>query len=82
MQTGERETFFMGDKVQLGEPIYVAAPDSTEEQGWLLSVGLDGDTGKSFLGIFAAHHLPEGPVAIVHLDHPMPLSFHGTWHKA
>ena len=79
MQTGERQVFMMGDKIQLGEPIYVANPEENDEKGWLLSIGLNGETGKSFLGIFLAHQLSDGPVAIVHLDFPLPLSFHGCW---
>jgi all-trans-8'-apo-beta-carotenal 15,15'-oxygenase len=82
MQTGDRQAFYLNDRTQLGEPIYVADPSATDEQGWLLSVGLNGDTGKSFLGIFAAQHLSDGPRAIVNLDYPMPLSFHGWWHGA
>lgn len=80
MQTGERIAFFMSETTHLGEPIYVADPDASDEQGWLLSVGLNGETNKSFLAIFAAHQLSDGPVAIVNLDYPMPLSFHGCWH--
>lgn len=82
MQTGERDAFYMSDKTHLGEPIFVADPNATDEQGWLLSVGLNGETGKSFLGVFAAQQLADGPVAIIHLDFPMPLSFHGWWHNA
>lgn len=82
MHTGERDAFYMGEKIHLGEPVFVANPDASEEQGWLLSVGLNGESGKSFLGIFAAHRLADGPVATVNLDTPMPLSFHGWWHAA
>jgi all-trans-8'-apo-beta-carotenal 15,15'-oxygenase len=79
MDTGKREHVYLDD-THLGEPIFV--PDSAigEEQGWLLSVGLDGRTGNSFLGVFRSDRLADGPTARVLLQHPTPLSFHGYWH--
>ncbi len=80
MDSGKREHVYLDD-VHLGEPIVV--PDDTmgEEQGWLLSLGLDGKTGNSFLGIFRSDRLADGPTARVLLRHPTPLSFHGYWHE-
>lgn len=81
VESGQREVFSMGACVHLGEPVYV--PDNTaSEEGWLLSLGLDGTTGRSFLGVFASHRLADGPVARVQLEHPTPLSFHGCWRGA
>lgn len=79
VESGLRDVFSMGPDVHLGEAIYVSEPAASEEKGWLLSLGLDGTTGCSFLGVFAAHRLAEGPVARVLLRHPTPLSFHGWW---
>lgn len=80
MLTGERQVFYMNEKTHLGEPIFVPHSTTQNEQGWLLSVGLNGLTGKSFLAVFPAHSLADGPVALINLDFPLPLSFHGWWH--
>lgn len=82
VESGRRDVFSMGPNVHLGEPIYVPEVGASEDEGWLLSLGLDGTTGCSFLGVFAAHRLAEGPVACVLLRHPTPLSFHGWWRGA
>lgn len=82
VQSGVEQVADLGEDTQLGEPIFVAEPGAGPNQGWLLTVGLDGKQGKSFLGIFRAQSLADGPVARVLLNHPTPLSFHGDWHRA
>lgn len=82
VESGRRDVFSMGACVHLGEPIYVPDATATEEEGWLLSLGLDGTTGRSFLGVFTAHRLADGPLARIQLEHPTPLSFHGWWRGA
>jgi len=79
---GEAEVIDMGPRTHLGEPIFVADPAARDERGWLLSLGLDGASGTSFLGIFPSDALADGPVARIWLTHPTPLSFHGYWHPA
>lgn len=80
VQGGGREVAYMGNDVHLGEPIFVPDGMADNEPGWLLSLGLDGKTGNSFLGIFRAERLADGPVCRVLLEHSTPLSFHGWWH--
>lgn len=82
MDSGKRDAFYMDDDVHLGEPVYVADKSASDEQGWLLSVGLDGKTARSFLGVFRSNHLADGPVATVQLEHATPYSFHGWWRQA
>lgn len=79
VDTGQRDVAILGDQVHLGEPIFVPDRDAPDEQGWLLSLGLDGGTGHSFLGVFRSERLADGPLARVLLQHPTPLSFHGWW---
>jgi len=78
---GQVSHYDFGDTVHVGEPIF--APDPTrsndESKGWLLTLGLNGETGKSFLSILDAASLADGPVATLHLEHHCPLSFHGFW---
>lgn len=77
MGTGARDTFFLED-THFGEPVVV--PSESGNQGpWLLSLALDGRSGVSYLAIFQAAHVSDGPVARVMLSHPTPLSFHGYW---
>lgn len=79
METGKRDFVYMDD-THFGEPVFVPEAAGVEDQGWLLSLGLDGKSGNSFLGIFRAERLADGPVARVWLRHSTPLSFHGAWH--
>ncbi|MBV2181265.1 MAG: carotenoid oxygenase family protein [Castellaniella sp.] len=79
---GRAEVIDLGPRTHLGEPIFVADPAARDERGWLLSLGLDGDSGTSFLGVFASDALADGPVARIWLEHPTPLSFHGYWQSA
>ncbi|PWY86075.1 hypothetical protein BO70DRAFT_334078 [Aspergillus heteromorphus CBS 117.55] len=59
-----------------GEPIFVADPDATsEDDGVLLSVVLDGLTGKSYLLCLYARNLVELGRASV--DGPVAFGFHG-----
>jgi len=80
-QTGSVNSYDFGDMCHVGEPIF--APDPTavndEGKGWLMTVGLNGKTGKSFLAILEACALENGPVATLSLTHHTPFSFHGFW---
>lgn len=80
MENGDRLAVSLGDDTHLGEPVFVRDPAAGPEHGWLLSLGLDGRTGKSFLAVFRSDRLNDGPLARVLLEHPTPLSFHGYWH--
>jgi carotenoid cleavage dioxygenase-like enzyme len=61
-----------------GEPVFVAAPDAEgEDEGVLLSVVLDGRTGRSFLLVLDAQSLDE--VARAEVPHHIPFGFHGQF---
>lgn len=63
-----------------GEPIFVADPEGkAEDDGTLLSVVLDGTTGKSYMLCLDAKDLSEKGRA--EMEGPMSFGFHGT-HKA
>jgi len=79
---GRADVIDLGPRTHLGEPIFVPDPAARDERGWLLSLGLDGDSGTSFLGVFPSDALADGPVARIWLEHPTPLSFHGYWQSA
>lgn len=64
-----------------GEPVFVAAPDSTEEDGGvLLSVVLDSASGTSFLLVLDAKSLRERARARV--PHAVPFGFHGQFTRS
>ncbi|HET9931939.1 MAG TPA: carotenoid oxygenase family protein [Polyangiaceae bacterium] len=61
-----------------GEPIFVAAPGArAEDEGVLLAVGSNGESSK--LAVLDAHSLE--PEALLHLDLPIPLGFHGSFSR-
>lgn len=80
-KTGASAHYDFGTDIHVGEAIFAPDPDhpTDETRGWLMTIGLDGRTGKSFLAILDASMIADGPVATVELDHHTPLSFHGFW---
>jgi Lignostilbene-alpha,beta-dioxygenase and related enzymes len=71
VESGARSEFSFGADYYVGEPIFApdpaaaADPAATEDRGWILAEVLDGKAGKSFLAVFDAGHLEDGPVAKV-----------------
>lgn len=64
-----------------GEPIFVAAPNATtEDDGVILSVVLDGVKAQSFLLLLDAHSFTE--LGRAYLPHHIPLEFHGLFVEA
>ncbi len=62
-----------------GEPVFVAKPDSPDEDGGvLLSVVLDSRVNKSFLLVMDAHDFKELGRAL--LPHHIPFGFHGNFY--
>jgi all-trans-8'-apo-beta-carotenal 15,15'-oxygenase len=63
-----------------GEPIFVPrAPDSGEDDGWLLSLVYSAREHRSRLVVLDARDVESDPVAVAHLRHHVPLGFHGTF---
>lgn len=61
-----------------GEPVFVAAPNATtEDDGVILSVVLDGIKAQSFLLLLDAHSFTE--LGRAYLPHHVPLEFHGLF---
>ena len=62
------------------EPVFVPRPKAAHEgEGWVLSLILDGPSDKSFLGVFDAMNMAEGPKAKLWFDQRIPLTFHGQF---
>lgn len=80
----ETEKSFSFEKgVYVTEPIFAKDPEGKkEDSGWILTLGYDGNTKKSFLAIFNAQNIDSGPLAKIHHHHHIPLTFHGSWKSA
>ncbi len=77
VETGAAETWHEAG-IYPGEPVFVPRPDATaEDDGLLLSVGLDPDRERSFLLVLDAASLEEQARAVV--PHAIPFGFHGQF---
>jgi carotenoid cleavage dioxygenase-like enzyme len=80
LETGQLQTFHFGGSNAVSEAIFVAkGPESPEADGYLLLTVFDERRNASYLAIVDAMHIEAGPIAKAHLDHRVPLGFHGVW---
>lgn len=78
-QTGKVERYSFGQGIT-SEAIFVPKSESAAEgEGYLMSVATSVETRTSSLYIFDALKLAEGPLAVAHLSHCVPVGFHGVW---
>ncbi len=70
-----------GDNWYPSEPIY-ASDALNPEQGWVLTVVYDGNSGTSELVVFDSDRLDDEPVCRLALPSVIPFSFHGKWKPA
>ncbi|MDD0857747.1 carotenoid oxygenase family protein [Arthrobacter alpinus] len=62
------------------EPVFVARPDSkTEDDGYILSIWWNRETGLSEMLIHDAAELHRTPLAQIKLPARIPFGFHGSW---
>lgn len=77
---GKTERHDCGPGRAAGEPIFVpAAPDSGEDEGWVLSVVYDAATDSSDVIVIDATDFTASPLATIHLPRRVPFGFHGIW---
>ncbi len=80
LETGTRQTHDFGPDRHPGEFVFVpAAPDSAEDEGWLVGMVIDAAAETTELAILDAQDFAGEPVARVHLPHRVPPGFHGNW---
>jgi all-trans-8'-apo-beta-carotenal 15,15'-oxygenase len=80
-RTGVQNTFDFG-LAQTGEPLFVPrSRTAAEDDGWLLVLNHDLRSHRSQLVIFDARTIEDGPLATAHLDHHLPIGFHGTFSR-
>ncbi|PMS38132.1 all-trans-8'-apo-beta-carotenal 15,15'-oxygenase [Trinickia symbiotica] len=84
--SGKEQAFHFGSGYYVGEPVFAPDPaargDGEHDTGWLLAEVLEGASGTSFIAVFDANALADGPLAKVRLHHALPFSFHGWWDAA
>ena len=68
---------FLGPNTQVGEPVYATQSMTDNGRGYLLSMCLDENSGKSFVAVVDAESMDL--TAKILLKHHTPLSFHGCW---
>lgn len=87
MDSGNEDVYHFGVGYYCSEPIFVPKRNTIydfsqeREPGYLLTEVYNGYTQKTFLAIFDAEHIDDGPIAQVHLHHHVPISFHGSWYQ-
>ena len=80
LETGGCRTHDFGPASRPGEFVFVpAAPDSAEDEGWLMGLVIDTVEDTTDLVILDARRFEEPPVARIHLAHRVPPGFHGNW---
>jgi carotenoid cleavage dioxygenase-like enzyme len=80
LETGQLSTFHFGATSAVSEVIFVPqSPESAEADGYLLLTVFDERRNSSYLAILDAMHIEAGPIAKAHLDHRVPIGFHGLW---
>jgi carotenoid cleavage dioxygenase len=79
-ETLQMQTFHFGDRHAVSEPVFVSkSRSSAEGDGYLLATVFDESRNASHLAVFDAQRIDDGPIARAHLDHRVPMGFHGSW---
>lgn len=83
IESGARERFSFGADVVVEEHVLVPRSGSTREgEGWLVGMGYDVKRQRSFLSVFDALRLADGPLARAWLPYWVPYGFHGRFQTA
>lgn len=80
LETGARHVHEFGDGRLPGEFVFVpAAPDSAEDEGWMVGLVIDRANETTALVILDARDFEGSPVASIRIPHRVPPGFHGNW---
>ena len=80
LRDGRRELHDEGSARCFLEPVFVPrAPDSDEDDGWILAFVYDASSDASDVVILHAQDFAGPPLATIHLPARVPYGFHGSW---
>lgn len=80
LDAGTRQVHDFGPGRHPGEFVFVpAAPDATEDKGWLIGLVVDLSRETTDLVILDACDFEGPPLASIRLPHRVPPGFHGNW---
>lgn len=80
LETGQSNTLSFDDEHIPSEALFIRKQNAKEEDaGYLLSMVYDGHQHRSYLAVIDAQDIESGPVAKLHFDQALPISFHGMW---
>lgn len=83
LEGGRVERWSPGAEQYPSEAIFIPkARAESEDDGWLLSLVLDGKTETSSLHVLDAKRIEAGAIARCHFDQAIPFGFHGIWDPA
>jgi all-trans-8'-apo-beta-carotenal 15,15'-oxygenase len=78
--TGKVARVFLGEAQIPSEPLFVPRASAThEDDGYLLTLVYDGLSHTSHVAVLDARVPEAGPLARVHFDQHIPLTFHGSF---
>ncbi|MGA9524966.1 MAG: carotenoid oxygenase family protein [Myxococcaceae bacterium] len=63
------------------EPVLVPRSEA-EDDAWVLDLVYDPASDHSYLAVLDGERLEDGPLATVHFDQPIPVTFHGSFAAA
>lgn len=79
-ETREQDLWSAAPRGFVGEPVFVARPNSKkEDDGWVLVIVYDAEHDRSDLVILDGRAISKGPVATLHLQHHLPYGLHGSF---
>lgn len=82
-ESGQQAVWSAAPKGFVGEPVFVPRPGSTQEDGgWVLTLVYDAAHDRTDVVILNGADFSQGPVARLHLKHPIPYGLHGSFTPA
>lgn len=77
---GRSQAHDLGEGQFPSEPVFVArARDGAEDDGYVVCVVYDAPAESSYLAVLDARELASKPLAKAHLEHRIPMGFHGNF---
>ncbi len=80
LESGDVRKHHLGPSVRGGEPVFVpASPTAEEDEGWILALVHDEEGDVSYLQIVDGRDFEGPPVARVRMPQRVPYGSHGNW---